>query len=178
MHCKMQMVDVAQLVRALVCGTRGRGFESHLPPHILGCSQAVRHMTLTHARASSNLASPTKKETQKVFLFFIKCDIIYNILIKKEALKMFNIKRRKEKKPMKRTAIKRINGCWVIIKSIGFKIQSNEVNTILEVLNEASKRPISKMNDISSKISKSLSKLRDIRVHVEFYNKWVVVIEK
>ena len=26
------MVDVAQLVRALVCGTRGRGFESHLPP--------------------------------------------------------------------------------------------------------------------------------------------------
>lgn len=27
------MVDVAQLVRALVCGTRGRGFESHLPPH-------------------------------------------------------------------------------------------------------------------------------------------------
>ena len=28
------MVDVAQLVRALVCGTRGREFESHLPPHI------------------------------------------------------------------------------------------------------------------------------------------------
>ena len=27
------MVDVAQLVRALVCGTRGRGFESHLPPN-------------------------------------------------------------------------------------------------------------------------------------------------
>ncbi len=26
------MVDVAQLVRALVCGTRGCGFESHLPP--------------------------------------------------------------------------------------------------------------------------------------------------
>ncbi len=26
------MVDVAQLVRALVCGTRGRGFESLLPP--------------------------------------------------------------------------------------------------------------------------------------------------
>ena len=26
------MVDVAQLVRALVCGTRGRGFETHLPP--------------------------------------------------------------------------------------------------------------------------------------------------
>ena len=28
------MVDVAQLVRALVCGTKGRGFESHLPPGI------------------------------------------------------------------------------------------------------------------------------------------------
>ena len=26
------MADVAQLVRALVCGTRGRGFEPHLPP--------------------------------------------------------------------------------------------------------------------------------------------------
>ena|GEM_PF-1840484 len=26
------MVVVAQLVRALVCGTRGRGFEPHLPP--------------------------------------------------------------------------------------------------------------------------------------------------
>ena len=28
-----EMVDVAQLVRAPVCGTGGRGFESHLPPH-------------------------------------------------------------------------------------------------------------------------------------------------
>lgn len=28
------MVVVAQLVRALVCGTRGRRFESGLPPHI------------------------------------------------------------------------------------------------------------------------------------------------
>jgi hypothetical protein len=27
------MVIVAQLVRALVCGTRGRGFESRLSPH-------------------------------------------------------------------------------------------------------------------------------------------------
>ncbi len=29
-----QMVDVAQLVRALDCGSRGRGFKSHLPPKI------------------------------------------------------------------------------------------------------------------------------------------------
>ena len=28
------MVDVAQLVRAPVCGTGGREFESHLPPHL------------------------------------------------------------------------------------------------------------------------------------------------
>ena len=27
------LADVAQLVRALVCGTRCREFESHLPPH-------------------------------------------------------------------------------------------------------------------------------------------------
>ena len=27
-----QMVDVAQQVRALDCGSRGRGFEPHLPP--------------------------------------------------------------------------------------------------------------------------------------------------
>ena len=26
-------MGIAQLVRALVCGTRGRGFKSHYPPH-------------------------------------------------------------------------------------------------------------------------------------------------
>jgi hypothetical protein len=31
--CKPKMVDVAQSVRALDCGSRCRGFESHLPPH-------------------------------------------------------------------------------------------------------------------------------------------------
>ena len=35
----IQMVNVAQLVRALDCGSKGRGFESHLSPHLLkGCS--------------------------------------------------------------------------------------------------------------------------------------------
>ncbi len=28
------MADLAQLVRALVCGTRCREFESHNPPHL------------------------------------------------------------------------------------------------------------------------------------------------
>ena len=59
------------MVNAPVCGTGDRGFESHIPPHLiniyrLGCSQAVRHMTLTHACASSNLASPTNKSCRNV----------------------------------------------------------------------------------------------------------------
>lgn len=29
------MVVLAQLVRASVCGTEGRGFEPHIPPHTL-----------------------------------------------------------------------------------------------------------------------------------------------
>ncbi len=29
---KVHMEDIAQLVRALVCGTRGRGFEPHYSP--------------------------------------------------------------------------------------------------------------------------------------------------
>jgi hypothetical protein len=29
---KINMVAIAQLVRASVCGTEGRGFESHWPP--------------------------------------------------------------------------------------------------------------------------------------------------
>ena len=71
------MVDVAQLVRAPVCGTGGREFESHLPPHlfstiflfyILDCSQAVRHQTLTLACASSNLASPASDESVRTFM--------------------------------------------------------------------------------------------------------------
>ena len=34
------MVGIAQLVRALVCGTRGRGFKSHYPPKVKGLAQA------------------------------------------------------------------------------------------------------------------------------------------
>lgn len=30
------MADVAQLIRALVCGSGGRGFDPHHSPHIVG----------------------------------------------------------------------------------------------------------------------------------------------
>ena len=83
------MVDVAQLVRAPVCGTGGREFESHLPPHYfppmmytLDCSQAVRHQTLTLACASSNLASPANNvktfEKSEVLPFTHKKDFRYS----------------------------------------------------------------------------------------------------
>ena len=39
------MVVVAQSVRALVCGTRGRGFESHHPPQDDPLAQSVEHLT-------------------------------------------------------------------------------------------------------------------------------------
>ena len=35
------MVVVAQLVRALVCGAGGRGFESHQPPSNKGVEQST-----------------------------------------------------------------------------------------------------------------------------------------
>ena len=61
------MVDVAQLVRAPGCGPGGRGFESHLSPHvynlILGCSQAVRHQTLTLASRRFESSQPSQNGT-------------------------------------------------------------------------------------------------------------------
>ena len=65
------MVGIAQLVRVPDCGSGGRGFESHYPPHFflfitLGCSQAVRHQTLTLASAGSNPAVPATILTIRV----------------------------------------------------------------------------------------------------------------
>ena len=40
------MVDVAQLVRASVCGTEGRGFESRLPPLFKKLSWVGFHLLL------------------------------------------------------------------------------------------------------------------------------------
>lgn len=45
------MVDVAQLVRALVCGTKGRGFESHLPPALLKSASWVSERIFLYNQA-------------------------------------------------------------------------------------------------------------------------------
>ncbi len=42
----LYMVDVAQLVRALDCGSRGRGFEPRLPPHLLPSLLGAPHQFL------------------------------------------------------------------------------------------------------------------------------------
>ena len=61
------MVGVAQLVSAPDCGSGGRGFESPHPPHLIffclavGCSQAVRHQTLTLTFVGPNPASPANE---------------------------------------------------------------------------------------------------------------------
>ena len=48
-----QMVDVAQLVRALDCGSRCRGFESHLPPPPLQKEYDVEKRGLSAIRKAS-----------------------------------------------------------------------------------------------------------------------------
>ena len=45
------MADVAQLVRALVCGTRCRQFESDHPPHFMK-DALIRHLFLLHKTIS------------------------------------------------------------------------------------------------------------------------------
>ena len=66
------MVDVAQLVRALVCGTRGRGFESHLPPKAdadcVGFFCAYMH---THAHKNNTAYQEDKTARHAVLEFFI-----------------------------------------------------------------------------------------------------------
>ena len=44
------MVVVAQLVRALVCGTGGRGFESHHPPNKKGVENQLLFLLFYYIR--------------------------------------------------------------------------------------------------------------------------------
>jgi hypothetical protein len=41
------MVGLAQLVRALVCGAGGRGFESRIPPHLKKQKFEIIHFLVT-----------------------------------------------------------------------------------------------------------------------------------
>jgi hypothetical protein len=49
------MVVVAQLVRALVCGSRGRGFKSPLPPILSPVHSGLFFYPLLSALKASNL---------------------------------------------------------------------------------------------------------------------------
>ena len=62
------MVGIAQLVRAPDCGSGGREFESHYPPHIKydSLAQSVEHLTFNQGVRSSNLRWITKEEALKL----------------------------------------------------------------------------------------------------------------
>ena len=44
------MVGLAQLVRALVCGAGGRGFESRIPPHDLNTNDNIANIVASVAQ--------------------------------------------------------------------------------------------------------------------------------
>ena len=50
-------VDVAQLVRVLDCGSRGRGFKSRLPPQFLSHSSIARFLWIQTPVAQLDRAS-------------------------------------------------------------------------------------------------------------------------
>ena len=89
MRCRLQsnMVDVVQLVRAPDCGSGGRGFESHHPPHFFpffaeksppaywDIAKSVRQRTLTPSfrRFESCYPSQTKKTCYGKSFFVCVC---------------------------------------------------------------------------------------------------------
>ena len=58
------MEDVAQLVRAPGCGSGGRGFEPHLPPHYDPLAQLVEHITFNDGVDGSSPSRVTKRTKQ------------------------------------------------------------------------------------------------------------------
>ena len=79
---KTNMVNVAQLVRALDCGSKGRGFESHLSPrrrrgsfkiNMVNVAQLVRALDCgSKGRGFEPHLSPcNKKDLQPKILFFV-----------------------------------------------------------------------------------------------------------
>ena len=65
------MVDVAQLVRAPVCGTGGRGFKSRHPPHIK-CLELLENFSLIskHFLFPSTKTSPVLGPAEHLAGFF------------------------------------------------------------------------------------------------------------
>lgn len=65
------MVDVAQLVRAPVCGTGGRGFESHYPPHMFEWvgSSVEEHLTFNPRVEGSSPSRPTRSLAGEALFF-------------------------------------------------------------------------------------------------------------
>ena len=59
-------MGIAQLVRALVCGTRGRGFKSHYPPKVKGLAQARPYFVEQDvASLLAKVFAKAKKKTSK-----------------------------------------------------------------------------------------------------------------
>ena len=68
---KLVTADLAQLVRALVCGTRCREFESHNPPHL----KSSHVLGSFFSWANADLLESKSDETilaRKVCVFFVK----------------------------------------------------------------------------------------------------------
>ena len=65
------MVVVAQLVRALDCGSRSRGFESRLPPKVLRINTQLKVVCFFL------LYTPTLPQLYHSVLFVYKCKINY-----------------------------------------------------------------------------------------------------
>ena len=61
------MVGVAQLVRALDCGSRGRGFKSHLPPKISGFQPDFFILTISFRESFKKHSGNQSFSRQKTF---------------------------------------------------------------------------------------------------------------